>query len=281
MLAARQLETLEVSTLALRVEGTTLTVTIDQQSSLNALSLAVVHDLRLVFGLLRSRLATSTEKGEIDWSIRGVILTGSGEKAFVAGADIRALAEMTEPQVRSYAGEVHELLGWIETLPVPVIAAVNGYALGGGLELALACDMVYASAHAKFGLPEVSLGIIPGFGGCIRLQRVVGPALASEMIFTGRHVDTTEAARVGLTTQIFSDIRELHAGAQATLQQVAKNSPAAVAQAKQTVTATRELPLAEGIAVELDGFANRFGTPDMLEGTAAFTEKRAPQFRGQ
>lgn len=280
MNTAQRAKALTLSTLSLSTVGTTLTITIDQPSSLNALSPAVIADLRRVFEVLRSSLATETGDGQVDWSIRGVILTGSGAKAFAAGADIRALTEMDEAQVRTYAGEVHELFEWIETLAVPVIAAVNGFALGGGLELALACDMVYASENAKFGLPEVSLGIIPGFGGCVRLQRLVGPGLANEMIFTGRHVASDEASRIGITAQMFSDVDALLAGAHETLEKVSRNSPAAVAQAKRTVAAVRELPTDQGVAIELDGFAARFGAPDMVEGTNAFTQKRAPEFQG-
>lgn len=280
MTAAHEIEGLILPTLVLQLDESTLTVTINQPDSLNALSPAVITDLRRVFAPLHERLGGTEHSEGADWSIRSVILTGSGDRAFVAGADIRALSDMSADEVRSYASEVHELFGWVETLPVPVIAVVNGYALGGGLELALACDMIYCTEKSKFGFPEVGLGIIPGFGGCVRLPRVVGPAIANELIFTGRHVSAAEAQRIGIASRVTENAEDVRSAALETLAQAEKNSPAAVAEAKRTLSAVRSLGIEDGVAVELDAFAGRFGSPDMIEGTSAFTEKRAPRFQG-
>lgn len=292
MTVAQRLLSLTFETLALDLDGSILTVTVNRPAVMNALSPAVINDLRGVFGALRDSLGqaesgltddddTSSETNESpDWSVRGVILTGAGEKAFVAGADISSMRDMTPEQSREYAVRTQELTSWIETAPVPVIAAVNGFALGGGCELAMACDYIFASENASFGQPEVALGLIPGFGGTVRLSHYVGIAAAREMILTGRRIDAAEAHRLGLVLRVLPRIEELHAAANESLQLVIKQSPAAVASAKLTTRNVRSLATDEGLAREADAFAERFGTPDMLEGTSAFLEKRRAAFIG-
>ncbi|MGD9606960.1 MAG: enoyl-CoA hydratase/isomerase family protein, partial [Leucobacter sp.] len=216
-----------------------------------------------------------------DWSVRGVVLTGSGPKAFVAGADISVMRTQTPEQARSYTAEAQELTSWIETLAVPVVAAVNGFALGGGCEIAMACDYIFASENASFGQPEVALGLIPGFGGCVRLQQYVGIAAARELILTGRRIDAREAERLGLVLRVLPDTEALLEAAVESLRLASQQAPTAVAAAKSTVRAAQALPTDEGLAVERDAFVARFGTPDMVEGTTAFVEKRRPAFEGR
>ncbi len=283
MSAAERVAALDLETLELHLAESILTIAVHRPQVLNALSPQVIAELREVFGALRESLGLPLAAGgeELDWSIRGVVITGTGGKAFVAGADISAMTRMTPDEARSYAAEAHEVLVWIETLPVPVIAAVNGFALGGGCELAMACDVIYASENAKFGQPEVGLGIIPGFGGCVRLQQYVGVAHARELIFTGRHIDALEAERIGLVARVLPDTGALAEAAHETIRQAARNSPAAVALAKRTIRGAQARPTDQGIEVELDAFASCFDSADMREGTAAFIEKRRPEFPGR
>jgi len=283
MTVAQALVALELDTLELELDEAILTVTINRPAVLNALSPAVIAELREVFGALRDSLGKPSAHGADpapDWSVRGVVLTGAGEKAFVAGADISAMQDMTPNASREYSQRTQELTSWIETLQVPVVAAVNGFALGGGCELAMACDYIFASENASFGQPEVALGLIPGFGGTVRLTQYVGIAAARELILTGRRIDSAEALRLGLALRVLPDVAALRAAARDSLKLAAAQSPAAVASAKQTTRAVRPLSTDEGLAYEAAAFADRFGTPDMLEGTAAFLEKRRAAFLG-
>lgn len=280
MTVAQQLLALELDTLELSLHETLLDVTISRPEVLNALSPAVISELRLVFGLMREHLGVA-DNGDVDWSVRGIMLTGAGAKAFVAGADISAMRDMTSEEARTYAAEAQELTTWIETLQVPVVAAVNGFALGGGCELALSCDYVFASENASFGQPEVALGLIPGFGGSVRLTHFIGVAAAREMILTGRRIDASEALQRGLALRVLPDIGALHEAAHESLRLAAAQSPVAVAAAKRTVLGARHLSTDDGLALELEAFASRFGTPDMVEGTSAFVEKRRAAFPGR
>ncbi|MBK0418952.1 enoyl-CoA hydratase/isomerase family protein [Leucobacter sp. CSA1] len=279
MSVAAHIENLECATLELEVRDAVLTVRVHRPEALNALSPEVIAELREVFDLLRS-LGRADAVGDPDWSIRGVILTGSGGRAFVAGADITRMRDMSREEVRAYTRDAQELTVWIETLPVPVVAAVNGFALGGGCELAMACDMIYASENAAFGQPEVALGLIPGFGGCVRLQQYVGIAAARELILTGRRIPAEEAQRIGLVSRVLPDTGALMGAARESIALVAAQSPTAVAAAKRAIRAAQALPTDAGLQIELEAFADRFGTPDMTEGTAAFVEKRTPRFPG-
>ena len=277
MTVADRLAALDCRTLALEVREAILTVTITRPEVLNALSPEVIAELRTVVGLLRDGIGSGTEP---DWSVRGVVLTGAGEKAFVAGADIAQMREMNAADADAYTAEAQELTSWLETLPVPVVAAVNGFALGGGCELAMACDVILASANAAFGQPEVALGLIPGFGGCVRLQQYVGIAAARELILTGRRISAEEAARLGLVSRVLDDQESLLAAAREVIALAARQSPTAVAAAKRTVRAAQAHPTDVGLEIERAAFVARFGTADMREGTAAFVEKRRPEFPG-
>ena len=282
MLSAERLGALSYETIHLQVRDAILTITIDRPAVLNALSPQVIAELRQVVGELRESLGQPDSESDDtpDWSVRGVILTGAGSRAFVAGADIAIMREMSPGQSAQYAEAAQELTVWLETLPVPVIAAVNGFALGGGCELAMAADFIYASENASFGQPEVGLGLIPGFGGCVRLQQYVGIAAARDLIFTGRRIDAFEAEKLGLVAHVFPDTGALHAGAEAAMHLVLQQSPVAVAAAKRTVRAAQSLSTDAGLAIEREAFAGCFGTGDMREGTGAFLEKRPPLFPG-
>ncbi len=263
-------------TVVLEQDNGILTITINRPESLNALSPVVIEELRSVIGGVQKQTEQSAE-----WSVRGIIITGAGEKSFVAGADIKAMTSMTPTEAHSYTQTAQELTVWIEELPVPVIAAVNGFALGGGCEIAMACDFIYATQNASFGQPEVQLGLIPGFGGSVRLQQFVGAPMARELIMTGRRIHADEALRIGLVNQVFASQQELLDGARHTLEAVLGVSPVAVAVAKKTIRDTATLTTREGLNVELDAFVSMFSTEDMREGTRAFVAKEKPNFSGR
>lgn len=274
-LAAQTLETLQLS-----ISGEILTITISRPSALNALSQQVIAELKSVVTELGT-LGKVDGGGAADWSIRGVIITGDGDKSFVAGADITQMATMSVADVSAYAEEAQEFTAVLESLPVPVIAAVNGFALGGGCEIALACDMIFAQEHASFGQPEVALGLIPGFGGTVRLQKVVGPQLAKDLIFSGRRISAQEAHEIGLASRVYPTKSELLQGAEEYLELVKRQSPIAVAAAKRSVNQTAHLSTLDGLATELKLFTECFDTEDMREGTTAFVEKRSAHFTGK
>ena len=279
MSVAERLVASEFQTLELTLEQSLLTVTISRPEVMNALSPQVVAELRAVVADLRENLGVVTDE-VADWSVRGIIITGAGQKAFVAGADIAAMQQMSAEESDTYTAETQELTSWIELLPVPVIAAVNGFALGGGCELAMACDYMFASANASFGQPEVALGLIPGFGGTVRLPQFVGVAAASELILTGRRIDAEEALRIGLIARVLPDADSLLEAARSSLMLAVAQSPAAVASAKRTMREARHLSTDAGLEVERKAFGERFGSPDKVEGVGAFLEKRKPVFPG-
>jgi enoyl-CoA hydratase len=212
--------------------------------------------------------------------VRVVILTGEGDKAFVAGADIAAMKEMNPAEALAFSRLGHDTLGMIENLTKPVIAAVNGFALGGGLEIALACDFIYASEKAKLGVPEVTLGIFPGFGGTQRLPRLIGKGRAKELIFTGGMIDAPEAYNLGIVNKVFP-ADPLMEEVLKTARTIAQNGPVAVSMAKGSVNAGYDVGLEEGEAIEITTWANAFATHDQKEGMGAFLEKRKPQFKGE
>jgi enoyl-CoA hydratase len=251
--------------LVLDEQAGVLTVTVNRPRARNALSRATLSELRhLLTGLSGPR---------------AVLLTGAEGPAFIAGADIREMASMTPEEGEAFGALGQEVTRLLEQLPVPVVACVDGYALGGGCEMALACDFVYATGKAVFGQPEVLLGLIPGFGGCVRLFRRVGVARAREMIYSGRRVDAAEAHRIGLVNQVFDTREEMFAAARLVLADIAANSPDAVAACKAALRAVDGLPVDTGLRVELDAFRHAFTTADMREGTSAFLAKRTPVFR--
>jgi enoyl-CoA hydratase len=211
---------------------------------------------------------------------RALILTGAGDKAFVAGADIAEMAPMTPWSAREFSELGHVLTALLEDIPCATIAAVNGYALGGGLELAVACDMIYASENAKLGLPEVTLGVTPGFGGTQRLVRLVGKLRAKEIIFTGEMVDAQTASRIGLVNAVVPQA-ELLSHCKKVATKIAQRGPLAIARAKRLVERGYDMPLRAANRQEAETFALLFDTQDRAEGMKAFLEKRPARFVGK
>jgi len=244
-------------------------VTVNRPQALNALTMATMEELRTAFTDIQQ-----------DAAVRTAILTGGGEKAFVAGADINELAQQDAVSGKAFAVRGHALLDLIENLGKPVIACINGYALGGGCELALACTMRLASENAKLGQPEVKLGIIPGYGGSQRLPRLVGKGVAMQLVLAGEMISAEEALRVGLVNEVVP-IAELMARAEAIAGKIAANAPLAVQYALEAVNKGMEMPLAEGLFLEATLFAVCCATADKKEGTSAFLEKRTAQFQGK
>jgi enoyl-CoA hydratase len=234
---------------------------------LNALDLAALTELR-------DRLLDVSG----DESTRVVILTGAGEKAFVAGADIKYMSGLDVDDAKAWGALGHETGRLLETMPKPTIAAVNGFALGGGCELALACDIRYASSTAKLGQPEVNLGIIPGWGGTQRLARVCGLGIAKELIFTGRLVDADEALRIGLVNAVHDPVLEK---AQEIAALLATKSPVSLRLMKELANRALGGDHAANLEAEGEGFGELFSTEDAKEGLTAFVEKREPEFTGR
>lgn len=244
------------------------TIAINRPHKLNALNKATISELHSAFEML-----------ENDTKIQVIILTGSGEKAFVAGADISEFANFNANEGGNLARKGQEMLfNFVENLKKPVIAAINGFALGGGLELAMSCHFRIASDNAKMGLPEVSLGVIPGYGGTQRLPQLVGKGKAMELIMTAGMISAEEAKVLGLVNHVTSQ-EELLDFTEKIAQKIMKNSPIAIAAAIKAVNANFDVEK-NGFDVEIESFGNCFGTPDFLEGTAAFLEKRKPNFPG-
>ncbi len=257
-----------MSTVLRQEHGAVVLLTLNRPDKLNALNAELLGELEATFRELAGNPA-----------VRAVVITGAGEKAFAAGADIAAMQAMTAAQARSFSGVGHAAFRAMESAAFPVIGAVNGFALGGGCELALACDFLYASDRAKFGQPEVNLGVIPGFGGTQRLARRVGIARARELCFTGALIGADEALRIGLVNAVLPGA-ELLAHALAAAANIAEKGPLAVAQAKRVLQQGEGVPLAVANELETQAFAALFGTGDQREGMQAFVEKRAATFRG-
>jgi enoyl-CoA hydratase len=242
--------------------------TINRPKALNALDGRTVAEL--------SRLL---DEVAADRTLRGLVLTGAGGKAFAAGADLAEMARLAPPEARRFAAAGQQALAKLEALPIPTIAAVNGFAFGGGCELAMACDLIYASEQARFGQPEVNLALIPGFGGTQRLVRRVGIMRAKEMILTGDAVDAARARALGLVLEVLPD-EKLVPFAVAQARKIASRGPLAVAAAKRVIEAGAEVDRATGCALELEAFALIFTTDDAREGMAAFLAKRPASFKG-
>ena len=244
-------------------------ITMNRPKVLNALNKRALADLREAF-----------QDAKDDPEVRGAIITGAGDKAFIAGADINEVATDTPVEAEQKTRDGQAVMDLIENLGKPVIAAVNGFALGGGCETALACTVRIASENAKFGLPEVKLGIIPGYGGTQRLPRVVGKGRALQMILSGEMINAQEAYRIGLVNEVVP-ASELIARAEAVLKQMAGNAPLSVKYALQAVNKGLETSLSEGLLIESSLVAICTSTEDKKEGTAAFLEKRAADFKGR
>ena len=249
------------------VEGPVAVIRVNRPTKLNALNARTIEDL-----------IDAMQRAEADDSVRVVVLSGEG-RAFVAGADIGEMSEMSPRQGLEFARLGHRLGLCIEKLRCPVIAAVNGFALGGGCELALACDMIHASTKAKLGQPEVKLGIIPGHGGTQRLMRRVGRAMAAEIIFSGRIYSAQQALQMGLVNALHPP-EELMDQVMALARDIAARGPVAVRAAKQLLRVGEGLPLEAGNELEQTSFANLFDTQDQKEGMAAFLARREPVFNG-
>lgn len=214
-----------------------------------------------------------------DESIRVLILTGTGDKSFVAGADIKELAGLNSLQGRQFARQGHAAINALQNLEIPVIGAVNGFALGGGCEIALGCDFIYASENAMFGLPEITLGFIPGFGGTQRLPRIVGKNMAKEMIFTGKVLAAKEAQSIGLVNKV-TTANQLMEEVLTIAEVIATKGQVAVRAAKQAINTGMDVDLATANTMEIDAFALCLFSEDAIEGTSAFLEKRKAVFKG-
>ncbi|HUH14029.1 MAG TPA: enoyl-CoA hydratase-related protein [Longimicrobiales bacterium] len=255
-------------TLQVEVDGGVATLRVDRPEKRNALN-----------ALVRRELVEALDRLEADEAVRVLVLTGTGERAFVAGADIAEFAERTPLEQRA-AMEPPSVFERLAACPKPTLAAINGYALGGGCELALACDIRIAARSARLGQPEVKLGILPGGGGTQRLPRLVGYGAALRLILTGELIDAEEAARLGLVDLVVDDdalpvrTRELATS-------IAAHSPVALRLAKEAVRAALEVPLTAGLRLERELFVTAFASEDKAEGVAAFLEKRAPRWRGR
>jgi len=243
------------------------TITINRPEALNAMNKIVVAELR-----------KATEDCEENNDVGVIVITGSGDKAFVAGADIKSMQKMSGREALEFSREGHEMTMVIENSPKPVIAAINGFALGGGCEIALACDMRIASENAKFSQPEVALGIIPGWGGTQRLPRLIGKGRAIEMIAGGKMIDAEEALRIGLVNHVVPQM-ELMEAVNSLAKSIIKNGPAAVAASLKCIHMGYDKDLENGLDIELNTFAELFETDEQREGTTAFVEKRKPNFR--
>ncbi len=251
------------------VENGIATIAINRPKALNALNLATLTELKDV-----------VEKIAVDKAIQVVIITGAGEKSFVAGADIVEMSTKNAVEGRVWGQVGQNIFTEIENLPQPVIAAVNGFALGGGCELACACDIRYASENAKFGQPEVGLGITPGFGGTQRLTRVVGRGHAKELIYTANIIDAQEALRIGLVNKVVPQA-ELMDAVMKVAKTITKKAPVAVQLAKAAINRGINCDVVTGISYEAEVFGLCFATADQKEGMKAFIEKRKPTFEGK
>jgi enoyl-CoA hydratase len=261
------------------IPGAIRMVTIDRPSALNSIDPPTMAALLAAFE--DGGRAAAAGAGAGAGAVRVMILTGAGPRAFAAGADIAALAGMSPGEAQAFSELGHRVAATIEALPVPVIAAVNGFALGGGCEMALACDFIFATDAARFGLPEVKLGAIPGFGGTQRLPRRIGAARAREWLYTGALVGAEEAARLGLVNRVFPGIDALMAGTRQVAAQIAAQPPLAVAQAKRAVRRGLELTLPDACRLESALFGELFTSDDLRRGMQAFIEAGQARRKGQ
>ena len=243
-------------------------VTLDRPKALNALDRAGIEEIGRMLDLV-----------EADREIGALVVTGAG-RAFVAGADVAAMRSMTPLEAELFSLLAHRVFARLEALPIPTIAAVNGFALGGGCELALACDWIYASEKARFGQPEVALGLIPGFGGTSRLVRRVGVAWAKELVLSGEPIAAAEALRIGLANRVFAP-EALLDGALAAAEKIAAKGPLAVALAKRVIDQGQDADVRTANALEQQAFGLAFATEDRGEGMDAFLQKRDPKFSGR
>lgn len=243
-------------------------VGLNRVKQLNALSVELFVELKDLLISLKLR------NGEV----KALVLTGEGGKAFAAGADIKQMAQMTQVEALDFSALAQEVTILLEDMPFPTIVAVDGFAFGGGCEMAMACDFIYATKKSLFGQPEVTLGLIPGFGGCVRLARYIGLAKAKELIYTGRKVPAEEAEKIGLVNNVFIDREQMFQAIETVIDEMRKNSPFAIGLAKQVVNAAIGMPTEAALRIEQEAFAAGFTHPEKEEGVSAFIEKRAANF---
>jgi enoyl-CoA hydratase len=260
---------MELKNVVVEKENNIAVLSINRPKALNALNYDTLTDIK-----------TAVKALSKDDEVGIVIITGSGEKAFVAGADIKEMKDMTPLEARRFMLYGQSVFNIIGNLPKPTIAAVNGFALGGGTELALSCDMIIASEKAKFGLPEVTLGIHPGFGGTQRLPRLIGSAKAKELIFTGKMIDASEAQTIGLVNKVVPP-EKLQEEAKTLAAEILKNGQVAIRLVKSAINAGLDTTLEKGLAYEAETQGLAFSTEDKNEGLTAFLEKRKPKFKGR
>jgi len=260
------------------VEQETVKLTIDEHVAI--LTFNRPKALNAINSQLLQELSTTLTRIAENESIKALVLTGAGEKAFIAGADITEINSLTTLHARRFAEQGQSVINMLHELPIPAIAAVGGFALGGGFEMALACDFILASHKATFGLPEINLGIIPGFGGTQRLARLVGANIARELIFTGRFISVEEAKAIGIVSRIYAP-EELADGALEMARLIASKGKASLMLAKASIRQGLNTDLKSGLAIERDAFALCMASPDAKEGTSAFLEKRSPIFTGR
>ena len=252
----------------INTENKVCTITLNREKAMNSISIALLDELIEAFESIR-----------FDENIRVVIVTGSGEKAFCAGADLKERLTLSEKEVKQFIYKIRTGFNMIANFPKPVIAAVNGIALGGGTELALACDIRLASTNAKMGLTETKLAIIPGAGGTQRLPRIIGYGKAKELIYTGRAVDAAEALEIGLVNKIYP-LAELLKEAEIMAQMICDNGPIAVEQAKKAINRGSETDIETGLVFESEAYQACITTQDRIEGLKSFSEKRKPEYKG-
>lgn len=248
-------------------------LTVSREPKLNALNVEVLNELK--------KILTHILEEDRGMTLRGLIFSGKGEKAFIAGADIAEMQGMTADEAKSFGELGQGVTLLLEKLPIPVIACVNGFALGGGCELAMGCDYILCTASSVFGQPELKLGLIPGFGGTQRLARLVGRNRAKEIIFTGRNIKADEAKQMGLVLEVYETKDAMIEAGVKSLKQVMKVSPHALKLAKSVMNLGNDLTVPEGLSIELDQFSAIFNSHDMKEGTSAFVEKRPAEFTGK
>lgn len=259
----------EFKNLSLSIDANVLTITIDREKSMNALNQGTISELN-----------EAIHSANDDKDIKGIIITGAGEKAFVAGADISEFAQVTEVTGRKFAENGQEVFQMIENSHKPVIAAVNGFALGGGCELAMACHMRVATKNARFGQPEVNLGIIPGYGGTQRLTQLIGKGKAMELMLTGDMIDADEAHALGLVNYVVADKNELTEKTTELFNKINQKAPLALGMVIDCVNAVYTTG-ENGYQTEANSFSRCCGSNDFKEGASAFMEKRKPDFKGE
>ncbi len=252
------------------VKGSIATITVNRPNRYNALNITV-----------KNRLLKLFKKADEDEIVKVVILTGAGEKAFISGADVNEFVGRDSETIKQVVDPSRAVAQYMSSMNKPIIGAINGYALGGGCELALACDIRYASANARFGFPEVNLGTLPGNGGIVRLPRLVGLGIAKEMILTGEIISAEKAFRIGLVNKIFESVESLRKGVIDLGRSIASKPQIAIMLANRTLERTLDTSISEHSELEYQAFRESFDTSDIQEGVAAFLEKRDPKFKNK